>query len=169
MNEGEKEIERLRTLVQSQLMNSIGGAVKSANENFRLLASTLIGIAAFLFTISSPFIINLFKEGLIENSVVKVLLTISWSFLFTSIILGIVQLFIDNAYYDKEIIRLGKRITLFSKYGMSPEEFAKCCDQSEQIRQESDYKSPEIFVLLQSIFLTIGFLFVLITALVIMF
>lgn len=143
--------------------------VKTANDNLKQLSSTLIGVATFLFTVSSPFVLKLFDTSLAITGNIKILIATSWLFLFVSIVLGVFHLFSEYYYFGKEAQILSRRAGLFATIGLSIEALQEVTDKSELLRDDSKNKSSDWFIIIQSLFVLIGFLFILVAAFIILF
>ncbi len=167
-NNSDEIVEKVREanekISRSALMEMIG----AVNDLVKHLSSTLISIATFLFIFSSPFI-NFFVKEQPPIELFKILLLISWVFIFASVIFGLIQILIDLIYFDEEIVSLSKRTELFSIIPIRDSDLKKNIEEVERNRNNFKRHSSHVMLLLQSIFVSTGFILILITAALMLF
>lgn len=90
-------IEQLRRFVKEHHFTRTNLVTEEINKIESGLRNLLFTLAIFLFTFTSPIFIE--SKGLPE--IVKLLLFLSWIFLFSSMIFGLIQIVIDIKFLSK--------------------------------------------------------------------
>ncbi|MBU4209973.1 hypothetical protein KKC08_02800 [Patescibacteria group bacterium] len=149
-------IEQLRRFVKEHHFTRTNLVTEEINKIESGLRNLLFTLAIFLFTFTSPIFIE--SKGLPE--IVKLLLFLSWIFLFSSMIFGLIQIVIDIKFLSKSGEIENKAEKLWSTAFIGFDEYEKRAKEGEELFEDFDTHSPYIPLIQQVVFLLIAFLLI---------
>ncbi|OGH34543.1 MAG: hypothetical protein A3B38_00030 [Candidatus Levybacteria bacterium RIFCSPLOWO2_01_FULL_36_13] len=150
-------IENLRLNNKQRHFTRGNMLAENVNKTEADLRTILFTLAVFLFTFSSPLFIQIKKLSVNE----KLLLFLAWIFLFSSLMSGFIQIVFDIKFFIRGAKRESNNEKLWSKPYPTMEEYKENSKKSEKIYLDFSAHSNSIPLVLQVVFLTLGFLFIL--------
>ena len=125
-------------------------------SNFRNLQFTF---ATILFTFTSP----IFNNPKLLSGNEKILFLISWLFIFVSIIAGVIQIIFEIRFYTNSSKVYDKQARLFTTYSMSESDYRNVVKEKKNL-SETFPKYNRIPLILQTTFISLSFIFILVVA-----
>lgn len=149
-----EKLEDLRQRNKDLRVSNQHFLTKLSNDRESSLRNLLATLSIFLFTFSSP----LFTDLKILNNYDKQLLKYAWLFLFGSIILGLIQGFIDMDFFEKGIERENKAEKLWRTSLPTLKQFNERSNAESIIFENAPFRTPRGYLVFQFIFLLAGFI-----------
>lgn len=166
-----EDLEKQREMNRTIAGDGIKSNISEINKLETGIRNTAFTLATFVFTFSSPIVVDL--KDLELNEIQKVILYTSWIFLFMSICFGLIQVYLNVRFHRKMLDQFIKRDNIWAN--LLPQEdyekeFSRRYKKSTILyNAERPSGSSEFPTILQIVFLIIGFITILVVAISLLF
>lgn len=164
------EVLKVQTLMalwrnaKQQDSEAMDQMINSANKTEASLRNLQFALATFLFTFTTP----IFTRNIPSDSNVKLLIFLAWSFLLLSILAGFLHMTQVIRFFMHQARFHVKKIKIFSRIG-TLEEYQKAVEKANALNEEDIPSSSSLSLIIQSVFLFIGFVLIFSAATLVLF